>query len=390
MTSRPWNNGRRHPRSLVALVIIAALALVSSACSSDDDNDTSTPSDNSSTTAVSNEAAAEELDTLLQRPTEITNTTPFEGEIPADKEIMWIQCPVPACVELGHPLQDAVEALGWTLKIVSHDGTPESIKEAYAQAVREKPDGVVSSGFPRVMFEEELGQLAAADIPVIQVTVTDPPGDGLTAVINGPARNAEAGRQLALYTAVESGGDANVLWLTTAFPIVVPTLEGDDGQGGFEPTLNELCPDCQMESLDIPQESIGVDSPARVVSALQANPNINYVVGPLGDLFIGLPGALSDAGLADQVTLVTHDQNPTLSADVEDGTIAAVVGFPGPEEMFQVTDTFLRYFANVDFSPTSDDFPSWIITKGQVPSTTENYPLVEDYQAQYKALWGLG
>lgn len=390
MTSRHWNNGRGYPRSLVGLALVAVLALLGSACSSDDDDDTSAPSDTSATTAAGTDAAAEELATLIERPTEITNTTPFEGEIPADKEIMWIQCPVPACVELGHPLEDAVEALGWTLKIVSHDGTPESIKEAYAQAVREKPDGVVSSGFPRVMFEEELGQLAAANIPVIQVTVTDPPTDGLTAVINGPARNAEAGRQLALYTAVESGGDANVLWLTTSYPIVVPTLEGDEGTGGFEPTLKEFCPDCPMESLDVPPEAIGVDSPARVVSALQANPDINYVVGPLGDLFVGLPGALSDAGIADQVTLVTHDQNPTLSAAVEDGTIAAVVGFPGPEEMFQVTDTFLRFFADEDFSPTSDDFPSWIITKDNVPGTTENYPLVEDYQEQYKALWGLG
>jgi ribose transport system substrate-binding protein len=388
MTGRTRNNWRS--RGLLGVVLVAALAMFASACSDDDDGETTTEG-GSETTAAStgvDDAAVEEVATLIERPTEITNTTPFDGEIPADKTIMWIQCPVPACVELGVPLKDAVEKLGWSLEIVSHDGTPESLKEAYAQAVREKPDGVVSSGYPRVMFEEELGQLAAADIPVIQVTVTDPPADGITAVINGPARNAEAGRQLGLYTAVESDGKANVLWVTTSYPIVVPTLDGADGEGGFKPTLEGLC-DCPIESLDVPPEAIGVDSPARIVSALQANPDIDYVVSPLGDLFVGLPGALEDAGLADKVTLVTHDQNPTLSAAIEDGTIKAVVGFPGPEEMFQVTDTFLRYFADVEFSPNSDDFPSWIITKGHVPSTTENYPLVEDYQEQYFALWGV-
>lgn len=395
MTSRSGSNASRRSRLFVGTVLVAMLALLAGACGSDDDKDTSATtttaaSDGGGTTEPAAGDPAAELASLVERPTEITNTAKFEGEVPEGKTIMWIQCPVPACVALGEPLQDAVTALGWTLKTVSHDGTPEGLKAAYAQAVREKPDGVVSSGYPRVMFEEELQQLKAANIPVIQVTVTDPPEDGITAVVNGPGRNAEAGRQLAVFTAANSGGKAHVLWLTTSFPIVVPTLEGDEGQGGFKPTLEELCPDCTMEELSIPPEQIGVDDAARVVAALQKNPDIDYVVGPLGDLFVGLPGALADAGLADKVTLVTHDQNPTLSAAVNDGTIAAVVGFAGPEDMFQVVDTFLRAFAGEDFETRSDTMPNWIITGGNVPSTTENYPLVEDYQDQYKALWGVG
>lgn len=395
MRRRTGSNGSARPRLYVGTALVALLALLASACGGDDNDTAATtttaaPSGDNGTTEPADGDAAAELAALLERPTEITNTTPFEGDVPADKTIMWIQCPVPACVQLGHPLQDAVDALGWTLKIVPHDGTPESVKAAYAQAVREKPDGVVSSGYPRVMFEEELGQLAAAEIPVIQVTVTDPPEDGLTAVVHGPGRNAEAGRQLALYTAVNSGGQANVLWLTTAYPIVIPTLEGDEGQGGFRPTLEELCPDCSIEVLDVPIELIGVEDAARVVSTLQANPEIDYVVGPLGDMFVGLPGALADAGMADRVTLVTHDQNPALSAAVEDGSIAAVVGFPGLEDMFQVVDTFVRYFAGEEFESRSDDMPSWIITQGNVPSTTDDYPLVESYQEQYQALWGVG
>lgn len=395
MRRRTGSYGSARSRLFVGTALVALLALLAGACGGDDDNDTAAtttaaPAADGGATEPAADDPGAELEALLERPTEITNTTPFEGEIPADKTIMWIQCPVPACVQLGEPLQDAADALGWTLTIVPHDGTPESVKAAYAQAVREAPDGVVSSGYPRVMFEEELAQLAAAEIPVIQVTVTDPPEDGITAVVHGPGRNAEAGRQLAVYTAVNSGGEANVLWLTTAYPIVVPTFEGDEGQGGFKPTLEEQCPDCTIEVLDVPIELIGVEDAARVVSTLQANPDIDYVVGPLGDMFVGLPGALADAGMADRVTLVTHDQNPSLSAAVEDGTIAAVVGFPGLEDMFQVMDTFLRHFAGEDFEPRSDDMPNWIITQGNVPSTTDDYPLVEDYQEQYKALWGVG
>ena len=247
-----YRTGSRRSSLFVGSVLFATLALVAGACGGDDDDsgdatDTTsaaaTTGGEADTTAAAADAAAELAALLERRPTEITNTTPFEGEIPVDKDVMWIECPVPACVQLGEPLKVAVEALGWTLSVVPHDGTPEGVKAAYAQAVREAPDAVVSSGYPRVMFEEELGQLAEAEIPVVQMTVTDPPGDGIAAVVHGSARNAEAGRQLALYTAVDSGGAANVLWVTTAYPIVVPTLEGYEGQGGFQPALEELCPD---------------------------------------------------------------------------------------------------------------------------------------------------
>lgn len=381
---------------------IGALALAAVACGGDDsDSDdtaaaTSAPATTTggaaattATTGSSGGDAAASLEQLLQRPTSITNTVPIDAEIPTGKSIMWIQCSVPACVALGEPLKEATDALGWTLKIVSHDGTPEGVKAAYEQAVREKPDGVVSSGYPRVIFETELAALAEADIPVIQVTVTDAPGDGLTAVVNGPPRNAEVGRQLATFVAGDSDGAANALWATSTFPILVPELEGFEGVGGFGPTLGELCEACSFETLEIPIEALATEAPARMVAHLQANPDINYVVGAFGDIVSGLPGALADAGLDDRVKVVTYSQNETLSSYLSEGTIEAIIGFPGREDMWQVADTFARIFAGVDFEPNQYDLPSWIITQETVPSTTEFFPLVEDYQAQYKALWGL-
>jgi ribose transport system substrate-binding protein len=393
----------RHFR-LSAIAALGSLLITVVACGDDDDASSTAPAPADSTgpagsepagtepaetTAASGGEAAAMMEELLSRPTEITNTAPIDAEIPSDKNIMWIQCSVPACIALGEPLQEASDALGWNLKIVSHDGTPEGVKAAYEQAVREEPDGVVSSGYPRSIFEPELQQLAAKDIPVIQVTVTDPPGDGISAVVNGPPRNAEVGRQLAIYTAADSDGEANALWVTSTFPILVPEFEGVDGTGGFEPTLTELCPDCSIETLEIPVEALATEAPSRIVAHLQANPDINYVVGAFGDIVSGVPGALADAGLADSVNVVTYSQNPTLSAYLAEEEIDALIGFPGPEDMWQVADTFARIFAGAEYEEAFDDLPSWIITSGDVPSTTEHYPLVADYQEQYKALWGL-
>jgi ribose transport system substrate-binding protein len=387
----------------VALALVSGLALVATACGDDDDDDaagdtattvaTETSAGGTATTAGGSAAGGGDaqafVDELTKRPTAIAQTEKFVGNVPADKTIMWIQCPVPACVQLEQPLEDATTALGWTLKTVPHEGTPESVKAAYEQAVREAPDAVISSGFPRSIFEVELEQLAAKDIPVVQVTVTDEPTDGITAVVNGPGRNARVGEQLANFVAADSGGAANIVWVTTGYPILTPELEGLDGTGGFEPTVTALCPDCTVEVLDLPLEAIGTDAIPRTVAHLQANPDVNYVVGAFGDIVNGLPGALADAGLADKVKIVTYTQNPALSAALEAGEIEAVVGFPGAENMWQAVDVLLRSFAGQPFEPAWNELPSWIITAENVPSTTEDFPLVEDYQDQYKALWGV-
>ena len=281
-------------------------------------------------------------------------------------------------------------ALGWSLKTITHDGTPEGVKAAYAEAVRDEPDAVVSSGYPRQMFEPELAELAAKDIPVIQLTVTDPPGEGITAVVNGPRRNAEIGRQMAVFVAADSELSAKAVWVTSTFPILVPELEGVDGEGGFDPTLTELCPDCTYDTLEIPIDALATQAPQRIVSYLQANPDVTYVVGAFADIVTALPGAFADAGIADKVEIVVYSQNPTISTSLAADEISAVIGFAGPEDMWQIADTLIRIFNDEPFEAEWDDLPNWVITGETVPSTTEYFPLVEDYQEQYKALWGIG
>jgi ribose transport system substrate-binding protein len=411
--------GRSHSvRARHALVgLLASASLIAAACGGDDSSDetsapattaaaadttaaaadttAASPSDTSAASSETSAApggggdAAAQLEELLARPTKITQTEPITGEVPTGKSIIWIQCSVPACIALGQPFKEATDALGWDLKTITHDGTPEGVKAAYAEAIRDEPDAVVSSGYPRQMFEPELAELASKNIPVIQLTVTDPPGDGITAVVNGPGRNAEIGRQLAVFVAADSGLAANAVWVTSTFPILVPELEGVNGTGGFDATLTELCPDCSYDTLEIPIDALATQAPQRIVSYLQANPDVTYVVGAFADIVTALPGALADAGLDDKVKIVVYSQNETISSALKEGEMAAVIGFAGPEDMWQIADTLVRIFNDLPFEAEWDDLPSWIITGETVPSTTEYYPLVADYQDQYKALWGI-
>ena len=43
-----------------------------------------------------------------------------------------------------------------------------------------------------------------------------------------------------------------------------------------------------------------------------------------------------------------------------------------------------------DGAPQENEFvpPNWILTKDNIPSPTDYFPVVPDYLAQFKALWG--
>ena len=108
-------------------------------------------------------------------------------------------------------------------------------------------------------------------------------------------------------------------------------------------------------------------------------------------MITGLNSALAGAGLSDQVSVMTNDLNPALAEDLKaGGPLKAATILENVNVMWQITDVLVRYFAGVDYLTTAN-VPSngWIVTTDTVSEFVEPYPLVEDYQAEYKALWGL-
>ena len=54
-------------------------------------------------------------------------------------------------------------------------------------------------------------------------------------------------------------------------------------------------------------------------------------------------------------------------------------------------DLLARLFAGVDYEEDLDDstLPYWTITKESLPTSTEEFPNVENYEEQFKELWGI-
>lgn len=374
-----------HVRGPLAATVVA-LALVLTACGGSSSGGSSSPSASSSSSGGQFADIQASIQQNLQRPTSIGITDKVQGSIPKNKNIDWIQCSVPACVALTPPLKAAVQAVGWHLKVVDGGVTPESIKAAWDQAVQDKPDAVIASGFPRVLFNPEVAQLKKMGIPVLDMTTADSPGNGLTAIFDYGPDYLASGKRLADYALSKDGTKVNAVSVTSsAFANLGFVAQG------FKQELQAKCPSCKVASIDVPVTSIGKDLPTRVTSYFSAHPDVNWAYIGYDDMVLGLPAAMASAGLSGKVKLVTIDNEPATQAYMKNGQdLVASDGFPGPEIMWRCVDFLIRYYNKESTSPsTAHNLPVWLLTGDNVPSTTSGFPLVADYQSQYKALWGL-
>ncbi|MTV24929.1 sugar ABC transporter substrate-binding protein [Nitriliruptoraceae bacterium ZYF776] len=389
---------RRGARAGAALL---ALALLAGACGGDggsadaeepDTTDGAAADDGDPTDGegddggAAGDAGVEEARQIVaeytQNPTSIGVDTPVDGDIPSDKTIAFLSCGLPTCDNLGDQFEAAAAELGWTVDRYNAGLTPESINAAWSQVARELPDGVVASGYPRVLFEDSLQILADNDVPVVQCCINDEPVDGLTATLM-KNNTVLFGETMAAWIVAEEGTDANTLWVTSSdFPIL------DELTQGFSDEYARLCPDCELEVLDTPSTEIAAGLPTTIVGALRSNPDINYLGLAIDGMVAGLDTALEDAGLSD-IGIIGQGGDPINKQLIADGKQSASSPIPSYELMWLAADTLARVFVgDTSVDATEIIVPTMIYTPDNIGDPTDYEPFVADYQEQFKALWG--
>lgn len=375
-------------KSVTAVGATLALAVGLAACggsSSGGSTPTDTPSSQPSASSTAIAEAQNLLSQLETRPTELPVTTPVGKAVPKGLTIDWLVCGVPDCTILTGPLKDAAAALGWTIHPIAAGLTPESVKAAWDLAVRDHPDAVMATGFPRVIFEPEIAQLKAANIPIIDGFVTDDAGNGLTAVVAGGGGTFEnTGKAFADYVAGVGGTSVNAVFVGGK------TFPGLDAvQNAFEAELKRLCSTCSVDGLNIPATAIGKDLPSDVVAYLTKHPDVNYVVTGEGSMNIGLPQAFQSAHL--NVKLVGPYPSQTTIQYVANGQMDGLIFFPQGDAMWQMMDCLVRYEAKVPVAPCMAPAPAWAVTKATAGQLTGAGPYfqIADYASLYKKLWGV-
>lgn len=367
-------------RLLAAALGICALALVVAGCG---DSNSSSSDDTKSAFPAASERNAE----FEERPTSVGIKAPVGKPIPKGKTIDFIECGVPACAVEGEIFEEAMSNLGWTLNSIKAGTTPEEIKAAYQQSINNKPDAVLASGYPTVLFKPELAQLQKLNIPVVQFFIQEPAGGAVTAVIGGEVTSEYQGKMMADYVLANSDDEAMEVGVVNANGFETVTATADK----VEEVVQEECSGCSVKRLDAPVTSIGGDLPQRISSFLTANPDMEWLTVGYNDMVVGLPTALKGAGIED-VKLTTVNINPAVAPYLEKGEyLQATMGTSFPEVYWRGVDLLARLFTGQPYEEDLDDstLPYWTITADTLPTTSEEFPVVEDYEEQFKKLWGV-
>ena len=267
------------------------------------------------------------------------------------------------------------------MQVLNTDGSPQQVQNAWEQVGREKPDGVLYTAVPRSQIGKYLTNAAKDGIAVAACCLTDEVGDGIDYIIGTAEQAGKLGPVYASWVIADSDGEANTVFLTLPdFPIL-KTLEDS-----YKASLAEQCSTCGYDKIDIPLADLGKNAPDLIVSFLRSHPDTKYIVASVDAIVLGLPAALKAAGL-DDIKIIGEGPNTTNLQYLASGDQAASIAFPYYEEMYAMVDALARKFAGVPIEAPFDP-PIWLLTKDNVPSTTDLFPLVLDTKEQFAKLWG--
>jgi ribose transport system substrate-binding protein len=210
----------------------------------------------------------------------------------------------------------------------------------------------------------------------------------VVAQIRDSATALASGKLTADWIAVDSEGSAKVLLVDVpSYPVLVPYATA------MKDELGAVCAACSVTTINVSLADIGTNLPNAVVSALQRDPELKYVVFGFGDMTIGLEPALLAAGIQDQATLVGQMPGVENIQNLRDGANGAWVAHISAESGWRAVDAFARAFAGDD--PTIvEGLPAMqILTKDNVADanfTEDGYWLPSaDLSDQFLAMWNV-
>jgi len=188
---------------------------------------------------------------------------------------------------------------------------------------------------------------------------------------------------MAAWVAVDANGPTSSVFINVpAYPVLGVM------QNGYTTAMKTYCPSCKVYSLDIPTSSLATGATDQIVSFLRAHPDVKYVVNSLDNLNVGLPAALSAAGLTD-VKVGGEGPLATNLQYIRSGEQSFTLAYDYYEDSWEMVDAVARHEAGVPVLASVPP-PLWLITKDNVPQTTADiFPVVVNMANEYKAIWGV-
>jgi ribose transport system substrate-binding protein len=333
-------------------------------------------------------AAKARVDPYLQPSTSIGITTPLSAKPPSGKKVYWLEGNIQSIIPITSGFKEAAAALGWNLTVLSYDAAdPQAPSSAMRQAVNAGADYIAVSGQTVSTLGQGLEAAKAKHIPVFDMYSTDPvqgASNGIYANIGGPAFSQKSEALLSDFIIADSGGKANVLFVNIPDFAILQVVAN-----AVNTEFKSSCATCKVTPLnvsvtDLTSGAVG----SQVVSSLQSNTNLGYVLLSIGDLATGLPQSLATANVAGRAKIVGGVPNREEVQSLIDNKAAAYIPLGRPESGWATMDAIARYAEGMDVAQAEHELlPIEIWTPQNVPKPATDFAGPAGYQAQFKQLW---
>jgi ribose transport system substrate-binding protein len=292
-----------------------------------------------------------------------------------------------ASIDKADAFKAAAKVLGWNVKVVDGQGSVTGWNSAILSALALHPDGMILDSILPTQVKAALAKVHQAGIPIVALDDDVPPGPGLADAEVGISTVAAADATSAL-VAQNSGDHAHVLFYD------------DQGESKANPStqvwtqaLKSVCSGCSVDSVQEASYLSAANTMASTISGiLQANPQINYISIPYGELLPYAVQGINQAGRRGKVKIVDQvctapDATDIMSGGPDIGCVATTQAWGS----WQAADDLLRIF---DHLPVNSDFqlhpllPARLFTKENMYKG-EFWSGDYDYQAAFERLWGV-
>jgi len=377
----------RLPLLIAALLI--AFAVVAG-CGDDDDSGGSGPS----------QASVDEAKRLLtedEKPVEFEAAGPpidvgdqLEGKT-YFQIVNGLEFPFTQGVVKG--AKDAAEVLGMEVVVTDGAGSTSKAARLVDQAIGRDVDALAIYGFDDAALDAPIQEAKDAGIPVVMVASQDqaPPTPeqterGVEAVAS--FSYSGAGRAAANWMVADSDGEVNVVVFD------VPDIGASAAEkGAFYDQLEALCPDCETTEVDSPLAQWQSGLPNQTTSAIQQDPNVNYLFPMYDGMVFSMIPAVNRANAQDRVKITTYNASEPLLADIKNGKPPMGSDIGGSTEWvgWALMDQGARLLIGED--PVDDvKVPNRTFTErnmsGLDPAAGQQELYGADFKAGYMELWG--
>ena len=298
-----------------------------------------------------------------------------------------MQCDVNQCKDEGDGLKAATQAAGWSYKSLTYQGAnPATLIAALNQALLDKPAAVGLSGLPSAVWSSVIPKYKAANIPIVTGYIG--PQDNTFPIIGqvGGSPDVQAyADMIANWAVADSNGQAKILLQSVNdYPIL--KVFSDE----YKAKTAALCPDCKITEINNTIAQLGTTVVPSIVSALQKDPSIKYVVTVDGPFITGLASALAATGRTD-VKIGGESGDVTNLTNVKAGREHAFTGLALHYGAWLMLDMVLRHMEGMSFEADGDGgLPKQLLTKDVDFMISNSYDKPADYADQLKKLWLVG